>query len=104
MLHKKIQRENYIRLSKVNEYKRMKIVEKHNLLAQKFNHRKFNNSNVQNSIINKGLNGQDNYQAVEDLIRKLKMEDPREPNKRKRLMKALSDINTKLDLKLSLNP
>lgn len=92
-----------MRILRMNEYKRQKILNKHLALQEKINQRKQNVNMVQNYAINKNLSDQEASNLVIKLLDKMKVDDPNNPGQRERLMKTMSDLNTKYDLKLTLN-
>ena len=101
-MHKEFQQENCEQINKINEYKRNKILQKHQKLTLKINQKKNTNFNTQNNAIIKNILEQNATNAVSEFITKLKRINPSIIDKRRQLLSAIIDINEKFGLKATL--
>ena len=104
MLHQEWQNKNYQRVLKMNEYKRQKILEKHQKLQSKMTQRKCNINSVQDCAIKKDLSEKESEKIIMELLKKMKMSDPYKPDQRRKLMKTMTELNKKFGLDLDLSP
>jgi len=103
LLRQELQRDNYTRIQRIEEYKRQKVLNKHLALQERLNQRKQSINSVQDCAINKKLSEQEASKFVTKLLDKMKTANPNDQDQRERLMKTMSNLNTKYDLGLTLN-
>eukprot|EP00826_Nyctotherus_ovalis_P063837 TRINITY_DN9361_c0_g2_i1.p1 TRINITY_DN9361_c0_g2~~TRINITY_DN9361_c0_g2_i1.p1 ORF type:complete len:368 (+),score=146.47 TRINITY_DN9361_c0_g2_i1:550-1653(+) len=99
-----LQMENNKRISRINEYKRNKILEKHMLLSLKNEQKKAQLHNAQNDALAKHLMLQKDMDLVYDCLSKMKKADPRDPKQRTLLLDAMNRLNDHFHLNLDLVP
>ena len=85
----------------MNEYKRQQILEKHQIIQDKNNQKKFNKMKAQNFAIKNSLVNQRSTRLVSDLIKRMKMVDPNDAKKRNQLLNAMTKLNDKFGLNIA---
>lgn len=86
----------------MNEFKRNKILEKHQTLNLKNKKKKLDEFVNNTFAISKRFSEQEAKQAISEFITKIKKMDPHKADERQQLLKALEGINDKFKLKLPL--
>ncbi len=102
MLDQEIQQENMVRLRRMNDYRRRKILEKHEQLKEKIAQRRANTDLMQSCAINKALADNDATKNTFELLSKLMKSDPYRRDQRTRLRTTLSSLNSKFGLGVRL--
>lgn len=99
-----LQMENSMRISRINEYRRNKILEKHMLLSLRNEQKKAQLHNAQNDALAKHLMRQKDMDLVYDCLSKMKKADPRDLKQRSQLLDAMNRLNDHFHLNLDLVP
>lgn len=102
LLRQELQHENYLRLNRVNQYKRSKVLEKHKMLTTKNEEKKFGVFLTQNCAINKSISEQESSKEVFQFLEKLRMIDPYKINQKEKLINEIKELNDKYNLNLEM--
>ena len=97
-----MQYENYMRVLKLNDYRRNKVLERHQEMGEKFEEKKRNLERMQSLVINKGVNEKEYSEEVTTILGRMKMTNPHNDKQRSKLYKAMTILDGKLDLKIGL--
>ena len=87
-----------MRLKRINEYRRQKILEKHKTLREKNDQKKFRTNLMQNCAINKAIADKEAKKTTFNFLSKLMKADPYKKTQRTRLISALSTLSLQFDL------
>ena len=102
-LNSEFQKENYARLLRISENKRREILEKHQLMKEKFDKKKTKESLVQTLAINKKLYEQESTKPIIEVLRKMQKDDPTKEFQRRRLLNAMIELNKRFHFNLPIN-
>jgi len=102
LLSMELQKENCLRLNRIIEYKRAKILEKHKQIKEKSEMKKSHTSMLQNTAINRTFFERETSKAILNVLDDLKKVDPKNDKQRIKLQNMLNRLNSQFDLQLKL--